>query len=99
MIAIVTKYLGPTNYRGGRIVATWQPTCDGPAQRRTFPYDHAERDMHQHAAEQVAASLGLGFDADWRGASLPDGRMVWGYGVRAFTTTADGQVIDSDNAE
>jgi hypothetical protein len=49
MFAILTRYAGPTNTRGGRIIATW----DGG--RLTRPYDHALSAPGNHAAAALAA--------------------------------------------
>lgn len=50
---IVTRYHGPTNYRGSRIIATGPSiTHDGPATRATAPFDDPRR-----AADMVAAKL------------------------------------------
>ncbi len=65
--AIVTKYLGPTDYRGGRVSVRTQRG------RRVYGWNHAlspERN-HEAAAEQYAR------DAGWhgrlQGGGLPDG--------------------------
>lgn len=52
MIAIETKYYGPTNTRGSKIVAT---TCNG--QRLSMPYDHAG-DEHERCAQALAEKMG-----------------------------------------
>jgi len=51
---ITTKYLGPTNYRGGRIRAT------GPRDSVTVSWDHALEPFANHrlAAESLAVSMG-----------------------------------------
>jgi hypothetical protein len=52
--AIETKYLGPTNTRGGRIKArAWSSSL-------TVPYDHAlnPEDNHRAAADALRAKLG-----------------------------------------
>lgn len=52
MIAIETKYTGPTNTRGSRIIAT---TCNG--HRLTVSYssleDGDDMDMHKQVAERL----------------------------------------------
>ncbi len=49
MFAILTRYAGPTNTRGSRIIATW----DGG--RLTRPYDHAWSALVNHSAAALAA--------------------------------------------
>jgi hypothetical protein len=49
MFAILTRYAGPTNTRGSRIIATW----DGG--RLSRPYDHALSAPGNHAAAALAA--------------------------------------------
>lgn len=71
MKAIRTKYLGPTNFRGSRIVAT----AEG-GHRLVIPYDYGANDHgHGEAAIQLARKLG------WRGemvaGGLPDGSTAW----------------------
>lgn len=53
--AIRTRYLGPTNYKPGRIVAS------APAGKVTLEYDHALRNAdanHRRAAEALAERYG-----------------------------------------
>jgi hypothetical protein len=55
--AIVTRYLGPTERRGGRVVAVFGE------HRRTVPYDHAAPtvlDAHRIAALRVLADASDG---------------------------------------
>ena len=75
---ILTRYAGPTNYRGSRIIGTGPSiTSDGPKVRATVAYDYATdhgTPQHTRAAEAVCAKLRA---AGWRvtlGASgtLPD---------------------------
>lgn len=58
---IVTRYHGPTNYRGSRYIATGPSlTHGGPATRATAPFDYAGPGMDgnpRRAAELVAANL------------------------------------------
>jgi len=70
--AITTKFLGPTNHRGSRVLARCQ------AGWLRSPWDHAldSEGNHTHAAEALARKLGwIGDDSDWRlvGGGLPDG--------------------------
>jgi hypothetical protein len=56
--AITTRYLGPTNTRGGRI----QATC--AAGSHTAPYDHALSAFANHAAAARALVALLGWMDD-----------------------------------
>lgn len=63
--AIVTKYIGPTNTRPGRVKAT----CD--AATKTFDWNHAwnvERN-HTEAARKLADSLS--WYGTWSGGAMP----------------------------
>jgi hypothetical protein len=55
MKAIETRYLGPTNYRGARIVAS-----DGDGNRTTisYPYELSGEDVHRKAAEALRDKMG-----------------------------------------
>jgi len=70
--AIVTKYLGPTDYRGSRVKATAQ------AGSMTVPWDHAldPAENHRAAAFALAKRLGWARDpswrTDWHGGALPN---------------------------
>lgn len=66
--AIVTRYAGPTNHRGSRIIVTSQ------AGRMTVPWDHALNADRNHAAACEAYAAKQGWDGMWSGAVLPDGR-------------------------
>jgi len=72
MQAIVTKYLGPTNYRGSRVTARCQ------AKRITVSWDDAlgSDENHDVAARMLAESLGWLSDTHGElvGGGLPDGR-------------------------
>ncbi len=58
MKAIITKYLGPTNYKGARIVA-YAP--DNQRKYYSYPYEYDSEKAHQWAASQYAAMM------DWSG--------------------------------
>lgn len=68
---ITTKYAGPTNTRGSRIIAT------AYGKRVTFPWDHAEsvEDNHAMAAVYAARKLGWNDGMTWahHTAVAPDG--------------------------
>lgn len=55
MKAITTRYLGPTNYKGSRVVAD-----DGDGNRITLGWQHAPNsdDNHAHAARALCQSMG-----------------------------------------
>ena len=67
MQAIQTKWYGPTNHQGSRIVAK----CD--ARRITIPYDHAlsVSDNHRKAAEKLLDLMG--WSGKMHSGVLPDG--------------------------
>jgi len=70
MKAITTKYVGPTNTHGARIVAD-----DGDGNRVTIPRDYsldASRQFRQ-AAVALAKKMGWGDDSDLIGGSLKRG--------------------------
>lgn len=71
MQAIVTKYLGPTNYRGSRIRASAQ------AGSVTIGYDDALDTEDNHRAAAKALMVKYGWDEHSRiigSGGLPDGR-------------------------
>lgn len=71
MQAIVTKYLGPTDHRGSRVVAKCQ------AGKLTLGWDDALDSDDNHRAAAMALVKRLGWDAPcygtWVRGSLPDG--------------------------
>ena len=66
MTTIITKYVGPTNYRGARIVAD-----AGMKRRITVGYEHASNNPHRVAALALCAKF------DWHG-TLVEGGMERG---------------------
>lgn len=74
MKAIQTHYLGPTNTRGSRIVATAERQPAKPW-RVVIPYDHRADDPHKVAALALCKRLG------WHGTliqgGLPNGDSVF----------------------
>lgn len=68
--AIVTKYLGATNFRGSRVKAT------AYAGSVTVSWDDAldVQENHAKAAQALAAKWGWDEHADFAGGSLPDDR-------------------------
>ena len=87
--AITTKYLGPTNQRGARIVAR------AFAGKVTVPWDYSENVMANHAAAAKALAEKYQWTGGrWHGGGLPDDT---GYcfvhelpGSIAFTVDANG---------
>lgn len=55
MKAILTKYLGPTNYRGARIKAY---DSDGNSATIPFPYELNTEGRHRKAAEALLDKMG-----------------------------------------
>jgi hypothetical protein len=58
MQAILTKYLGPTNTKGGRVTARWAET----GRKVTEPWDYEldVRENHEAAARALVAKADLG---------------------------------------
>lgn len=70
MQAIRTKFVGPTNTRGSRIIAT---SCDA---RTVMPYDHeiSAEDNHARAAEiHAVKTWSFPITAQLAHGTLPDG--------------------------
>ena len=64
--AIVTKYIGPTNFRGARIKAR------AAAGTLTIPYDHALNIEQNHAKAAKAFALKLKWPGFWVQGGMPD---------------------------
>lgn len=75
MKAIQTHYVGPTNFRGSRIIAK----AEG-VKPLTIGYDHASDNPHREAAEKLCARQG------WQGrlieGNLPNGDSVFVFADR-----------------
>ena len=69
MKAIHTKYSGPTNSRGARIIVT----AEG-CKRRSIPYNYGASDPHVDAARTYATELG--WTGDYVRGTLPDGSVA-----------------------
>ena len=67
MQAITTKYIGPTNYKPGRIKATCQ------AAKITVSWDHALSMEANHDMAALALRVHLGWSGTWIAGALPDG--------------------------
>ncbi|WP_322996974.1 hypothetical protein [Castellaniella sp.] len=67
MQAISTKFCGPTNSRGSRVIAKAE------AGRIVHPWDHRQgiEDNHKAAAEALARKMG--WDGEWIGGGSPNG--------------------------
>jgi hypothetical protein len=73
---ITTKYAGPTNSRGARIIAT-EVSGDTKRRRRSFPWNYSlghERN-HDIAARELAYSLKL--DGRWAKGYVHNGGNVY----------------------
>ncbi len=84
MKAILTRYLGPTDYRGSRIVATAEggrnyDTGRDTPHRLTIPYDYAANDGG-HRAAAYALRDRLGWTGEMVGGTLPNGDQAWVFG-------------------
>ena len=82
MIAILTKFIGPTNYRGARVKAF---TTSG--HRIIVPWDHSQNVEENHDA----AALALCRKMEWCGKLVRGGTDV-GY---AYTFLREWTVIDA----
>ena len=80
-IAIETKYYGPTNTRGSKIIAT---TANG--QRLSMPYDHSGNE-HERAAHALATKMGWLEDGKFR---LVGGSTKSGMAFVFVENTGDG---------
>lgn len=85
--AIVTKYHGPTNLRGSRIVARSQ------AGAKIVSYDHSLNAEDNHKAAAKALATKLGWSGHWSGGGLPDGRgyafIMWHAGTCSFVVVEE----------
>lgn len=69
MKAIRTKYVGPTNTRGSRIIAGDE---DGNRVTISYPYELSGEAVHRKAADALCAKMG------WKG-DLASGSLKNGY--------------------
>lgn len=74
--AIETRFLGPTNFRGSRIVAK----CE--AKRMIVSWDDGLDVQANHEAACKALCVALGWDGEWVGASTPKGYIFAHYRER-----------------
>jgi len=68
MKAITTKYLGPTDRKGSRIVAS---DCDGNRATISYPHGVSGQDCHRAAADALCDKMG--WSGDLIGGALKDG--------------------------
>ena len=78
MKAIKTKYKGPTNTRGSRIIASDE---DGNKVTISYPYELSGEAVHRKAADALCAKMG------WTG-NLVSGSLKNGY---VFVFTGQGE--------
>ena len=70
-VAIETRYLGPSNYRGSRIVAS-----DGDKNRATISYPYVLNSDEAHALACRTVRDKMGWKGDMVGGGF-DGDMYW----------------------
>lgn len=66
--AIITKFIGPTNFRGSRVKAT------ADAGSITLSWDHALNSERNHDAAAEALARKFKWSGTWYGGGLPDNR-------------------------
>lgn len=70
--AIVTRYIGPTNFRGSRIIAT------ADAGKITVSYDPACNPNDNHRAAMLTFCKKFGWEGrNYHPGGLPNGATVW----------------------
>jgi hypothetical protein len=90
MVAITSKYHGPTDTRGSKVRAT------ANGHTATVPYASELDTEANHRAAVVALCAKLGWDADrFFGGSLDDGRWAW---VPVFTYDWEQRQKEAANA-
>lgn len=83
MKAIRTKYKGPTNTRGSRIIASDE---DGNRTTISYPYELSGEAVHLKAA--VALCDKMGWSKGWKNANLVGGSVKNGY-IFVFANIAE----------
>jgi hypothetical protein len=66
MQAIVTKYLGPTNFKGGRVKASCQ------AKSIIVPWDNSRNIENNHANAAHILATKMGWYGSWVGGGMPN---------------------------
>lgn len=69
--AIQTRFLGPTNTRGARVVAR------ADAGRITVSWDYSQSIDENHRRAALALAERLGWKGPWHGGSLPSAGYVF----------------------
>lgn len=65
-VAIQTRYIGPSNYRGARIVAeTMDTRHDDKKVRKTFDWNHAANVPTNHRNAALALAKSLNWSGQW----------------------------------
>ena len=72
MIAIETKYIGPSNTKGSRIKAY---TCNGHSASVSYPHELSHEAAHFEAVKALVAKHGL----DWNISNMVYGGTKTGY--------------------
>lgn len=81
--AIITKYLGPTNTRGTKVVAKSE------AGSVVLPWDYSKGPEANHQAAASLLAWRLGWDGTWQGGSTPTGYVfTWACDADGFTVPA-----------
>jgi hypothetical protein len=73
MQAIKTKFVGATNTRGARIVAT----CATARRVSAFDHELSDADNHRKAVRELTQALGWDIYCPYHGGELPDGSFVF----------------------
>lgn len=72
MIVITTKFYGPTNTKGARVVAS---TSGG--HRHTVGYDYANGPLESHRKAATGLRDSMGWSGRLVGGDVTDGVMAW----------------------
>ena len=92
MKAIKTKYKGPTNYRGSRIIASDE---DGNKITISYPHELSGEAVHRKAAEALCAKMKWGGAENLIGGSLKNGYVfVFGPGTWPACCAAANRLAD-----
>lgn len=77
--AILTRFFGPTNVKGSRVIATCEASRHVPGCTVTMHWDHALNGDENHAKAAIALANKLGWTGEMAGGSLPGSgyAFVW----------------------